>query len=270
MLGLIGRAGLASWSVCEDKEKKVEENNEEIKEDESIKKEEIAETYFNVYKSFDQVPEDRKGSLYASMFPESAEKMRDVIKIQNSLRIMPHDQNSGGFYLALIRKKEHVNFNVKGLVEPKEVLGDLANDEVAPVTKKEDVPEEMQETKPSDDVAEEEIKEQEDQGNEDEGSEQGNDEEENKEEEKAVEQKGKGEQQVEITKKSRRNRQVKKKVTFDKFEPEEWEWIKSYYGIQDDTLKDLMVQQTVGDRKVYMISPAIQKINDLRTYKSNI
>lgn len=206
------------------------------------------------------------------MFPESEERMRDVIKIQNTLRIMPHDQNSGGFYLALIRKKEHVNFNVKGLVQTKENLGELANDEEGALVPKKEENNVIEETKPSADVdiSPEENKEEGQEGQEDEGSEEGNNEEDEKEEEKVTEQKGEGEQQVATTKRSRRNREVKKKVTFDKFEPEEWEWIKSYYGIKDDTLKDFMVQQTVGDRKVYMISPAIKKILDLKTYKSNL
>src|SRR5690606_12940561 len=35
---------------------------------------------------------------------------RDKIQIQKTVRLMPHDQNTGGFYLALIRKKKHVVF----------------------------------------------------------------------------------------------------------------------------------------------------------------
>lgn len=40
------------------------------------------------------------------MFPESKEIMENVIKIQYSMRVLPHDQNSGGFFIAMFKKKK--------------------------------------------------------------------------------------------------------------------------------------------------------------------
>jgi multisite-specific tRNA:(cytosine-C5)-methyltransferase len=42
--------------------------------------------------------------IRGSMFPDDEKTMRDVYKIQNSMRVMPHDQNTGGFFIAVFRK----------------------------------------------------------------------------------------------------------------------------------------------------------------------
>lgn len=42
------------------------------------------------------------------MFPDDEETMKNVHKIQHTMRILPHDMNSGGFYVALFRKKSIV------------------------------------------------------------------------------------------------------------------------------------------------------------------
>ena len=39
--------------------------------------------------------------------------MRDQYKIHHSMKILPHDQNTGGFFLALIKKIEPVVFSNK-------------------------------------------------------------------------------------------------------------------------------------------------------------
>jgi len=38
------------------------------------------------------------------MFPDDLDKMRDVYKIHNSMRVLPHDQNTGGFFIAVFKK----------------------------------------------------------------------------------------------------------------------------------------------------------------------
>lgn len=43
------------------------------------------------------------------MFARDSKTLRDVIKIHHTMRIMPEDQNTGGFFLALIRKNAEVN-----------------------------------------------------------------------------------------------------------------------------------------------------------------
>ena len=42
------------------------------------------------------------------------------MKLQNSMKMLPHDQNSGGFFLALLKKHEDFewNFDPKNKKEP--------------------------------------------------------------------------------------------------------------------------------------------------------
>lgn len=61
-------------------------------------------------------PEELKqhSKIKESMFPptlEEAEKMQ----LQNTMKMFPHDQNSGGFFLALLKKHEDFewNYNLK-------------------------------------------------------------------------------------------------------------------------------------------------------------
>lgn len=53
------------------------------------------------------------------MFPRDADTMRNAIKIQHSMRIMPEDQNTGGFFLALLRKNALVSLK-KDEAKPEE------------------------------------------------------------------------------------------------------------------------------------------------------
>ena len=46
------------------------------------------------------------------MFPPNREELENDIKIQYTGRIMPEDQNSGGFYVALMRKNKATKFSV--------------------------------------------------------------------------------------------------------------------------------------------------------------
>lgn len=45
------------------------------------------------------------------MFPLDSQILEKDIKIQYTMRIMPEDQNTGGFYVALLRKNDHIRFN---------------------------------------------------------------------------------------------------------------------------------------------------------------
>lgn len=45
------------------------------------------------------------------MFPLDSKTLKEDIKIHHTMRIMPEDQNTGGFYIALIKKNDHVKFN---------------------------------------------------------------------------------------------------------------------------------------------------------------
>lgn len=45
------------------------------------------------------------------MFPLDDKILQNDIKIHYTMRIMPEDQNTGGFYVALLKKNDHVRFN---------------------------------------------------------------------------------------------------------------------------------------------------------------
>lgn len=40
------------------------------------------------------------------MFPPATEEEARKIGLQNSMRVLPHDQNSGGFFVALLKKHD--------------------------------------------------------------------------------------------------------------------------------------------------------------------
>lgn len=44
-----------------------------------------------------------------SMFPRDKKVLREDIKIHHTMRIMPEDQNTGGFFIALLQKNAHVS-----------------------------------------------------------------------------------------------------------------------------------------------------------------
>ena len=45
--------------------------------------------------------------LRPSLFSGSTEFL-DKIGIDRTMRVLPHDQDTGGFYLALFKKKDHI------------------------------------------------------------------------------------------------------------------------------------------------------------------
>lgn len=74
--GLIRRSGISQWSV-------MGKGGE-------------------MYHSYDQVPEDFKGKLPESLFPQP---QSDSLHLNRCLRIYPHLQNTGGFFVAVLHKK---------------------------------------------------------------------------------------------------------------------------------------------------------------------
>ena len=218
------------------------------------------------------------------MFPDTPERMTNVIKIQNTIRIMPHDQNTGGFYLALIRKKDNVILDTKGFAVPKDVEDQIADPIVSneqggvtttnaeqEVTKEDDIPsgEQQQETDEivPDPVENKEIDE-ENSGDEEKVIKKDELDDE-KEEEKVNNENIKAEEKPVFKKRSKKDQQPVKKSVFESFNDNLWTWIKDYYGLLDDSLKDLLIQQTHGDRKVLMVSSGLKKILDYEKEKSN-
>jgi hypothetical protein len=64
---------------------------------------------FDIQDQFD--PKDTKNNrIKASMFADDEKMMTDVRKIHYSMRVMPHDQNTGGFFVAVFKKHKLAYF----------------------------------------------------------------------------------------------------------------------------------------------------------------
>ena len=113
------RRGFNKWKFLLPKRKKDQESGEN--EDKHIKEENEAqnngekdevlfdtfETYdefFNVYKNHPKLSK----SVTKGMFSDNPESLKNDVHLDRTGRIMPHDNNSGGFYVALIKKNAHV------------------------------------------------------------------------------------------------------------------------------------------------------------------
>jgi len=57
--------------------------------------------------SYSQVPEEDKNEVIETMFPIDDNHQ---FNLERCLRILPHHQNTGGFFIALIKKKDQLNF----------------------------------------------------------------------------------------------------------------------------------------------------------------
>lgn len=251
-----------TWPVCDHKEEKPAQPEEgKIPETAEDQKKKDPQDLFNVYESYDQLPKDYKGNIRGTMFPDTLEKMRDVYKIQHTVRLMPHDQNTGGFYLALIRKKNHVVFGGRGPAEHKIPKAETASQNVVPG------PEEKIQQEEDDDQAAikklgEEINEEEAlkhavEAEDKDVAEGGQSLEIEQQDQKTNQNKGKG------GKKSKQEKEQKKKDMYQEINAKDWEWISEYYGLKDEALRKLFIQQNPGDKKIWMVSPGIKKVLDL-------
>ena len=62
----------------------------------------------NVYNSHDDVKEDKKGKLTPGLFPPTPEEAAQL-HLDRSFRILPHRQNTGGFFVAVIEKTRELS-----------------------------------------------------------------------------------------------------------------------------------------------------------------
>lgn len=93
---------------------------------------ETYEEFINVYKDHPKLSK----SVTKAMFSNDPEALGQRVHLDRTARIMPHDNNSGGFYVALIRKNAHVHLSGEHIeAKPKE-----ENDEEAKVLPKVEQP----------------------------------------------------------------------------------------------------------------------------------
>lgn len=98
--GLITRPGMSDWQVAWQPSKKKSKKKEDNGGGASSSSAPDSLVWFNEY---DAVPEQLRGSrVVKSMFPPSQPEIRD--QIARCMRVFPTDQNTGGFFVALLRK----------------------------------------------------------------------------------------------------------------------------------------------------------------------
>lgn len=200
--GLIGRKGVKTWDVLVEKKDGPDGRNPENK----IYN---VEDLFTVYKEYsDELKTIKKGKIRKSMFPLPKEQM-DELHIERCFRVMPHDQDTGGFFVTVIKKNSFVYFTQQ------------AADKLAPTTTEEDLAYEAIKVNANQD--ENEITE-------------------NHKTEDNVEKHPRPNAVVKI------NKNNYEYFKFAESVPEEWENIKKYYELRDDSIKDLLYIHQVGTK----------------------
>lgn len=162
------------------------------------------------------------------MFPLPEEEMSEL-NIERCFRVMPHDQNTGGFFVTVIKKNSFVYFS--------DVDAEKAR---------------KREQNQSDqaDLAYEAIKE--NAGNQT-----------NLEDLNDMVQSSDPNPESEVIKLNKANREY---FRLSETMPADWECIKSYYQLKDDTIKDLLYIHQVGEKQVTLVSEKIDNLfkNDNR------
>uniref|UniRef100_H2YC23 tRNA (cytosine(34)-C(5))-methyltransferase n=1 Tax=Ciona savignyi TaxID=51511 RepID=H2YC23_CIOSA len=58
----------------------------------------------NWYETHDEVPENKKKNLSYSMFPPGGQDVMEKMHLERCMRLLPHQQDTGGFFVAVLRK----------------------------------------------------------------------------------------------------------------------------------------------------------------------
>ena len=252
--GFKGRKGLTSWPIWEKKQAK---GGNEIKIDEESKDNELFRKFMS-YKEFSDYKGNDTGKtmIKQSMFAEDEEFMEKFVQIQKTMRVLPHDQNTGGFYLALFRK-------LKPIVLQKVQPGKMIIEE-----KKEEKIEKNEKLEKIDNNEKNEMKMDEIEGKLEENTVVDQEalqiiEKLNKEEDlgEAQENKESGLKVKKNTFQPDKNPKKQAKIQWKTLENDEYDWIRDYYGISNDFPKEQLIYLIEsGPKKILLISQGIQKI----------
>lgn len=90
-------------------ESQTENQSESLKEgkDELIEEIDPLKKFYSEYKSFDEVPENNK-KILPSMFPPKDDE-QIYMNLSYTMRVHPQDNDSGGFFVAVFEKLDHIN-----------------------------------------------------------------------------------------------------------------------------------------------------------------
>ncbi|KAH8273510.1 hypothetical protein KR018_009055 [Drosophila ironensis] len=69
-----------------------------------------------IFETFDEVPESLHTIIRPAMFPLPADEMAKI-GLEKCIRVLPHLQDSGGFFVAVIEKRRQLNFEKNDVVE---------------------------------------------------------------------------------------------------------------------------------------------------------
>jgi len=64
----------------------------------------LADKQANIYNSWEDVPQNQQTVVRPNMFPPSSQVV-EKLNLNRCIRILPHQQNTGGFFVALLEKK---------------------------------------------------------------------------------------------------------------------------------------------------------------------
>lgn len=114
--GLFARPGLTTWKVLveprrlKQEESTADNNYPKIKSyswNTETLEQEACDVGFQLYPTLESVPIDSRGRIRSTCFPPTEDEIIKF-KLQNCMRILPHDMNTGGFFVALFHKVRSV------------------------------------------------------------------------------------------------------------------------------------------------------------------
>lgn len=122
---LVRRKGLTTWLVKDNSEKEDElpmlsETGSDEKPETSLDKDAPPgnSKVKGWFRTFDEVPERRRVKTVRSLFPPSTEEMASgKFPLNRCMRIVPHDQDTGAFFVAVLQKKKSARLTRRQLRE---------------------------------------------------------------------------------------------------------------------------------------------------------
>lgn len=76
----------------------------------------VANKELEVFEKFEEVPQKNLTHIRPHMFPPSSEKIKDL-HLEKCVRILPHHQDTGGFFVALLQKNKHLPWEKNKVVD---------------------------------------------------------------------------------------------------------------------------------------------------------
>ncbi|XP_028968425.1 tRNA (cytosine(34)-C(5))-methyltransferase [Galendromus occidentalis] len=106
-----------------------------LKSNPGLKSWKVASKEVDIFDSYDQVPENLRTQITPKLFPPETE-IAEKFHLERCLRILPHLQDTGGFFVVVLRKLKLLPWeSQKNQVEPQETGEQIEGDEVEATNK---------------------------------------------------------------------------------------------------------------------------------------